>query len=219
MGCKQSEEPEFFGIYSPIYHDLRVPFGLTFSHLLSQKKETLFLDAEQFSVLPYLIPNENFTMDFMDMIYLLKSEKDDFDLKKYIFYFEDIAMLPVTKNPGDFALVEADIWVLLYRKIKELGYRIVILFDTLNATLENLLPFMDELILLGRQEDYYQYTIETCSEYFSTMEDEPKIHKVELNMSASGLREGSFSMKKLMEGNMAGFIKNEFKGSPAIAGT
>ena len=218
MGCNESEKPKVYGIYSPIQHDLRVPFSLTFSHLLSQKKETLFLDLEPFSVLPGLIPNDRFDTDFMDIMYLLKSQKKDFDLKKYIFYFEDIAMLPVAKNPFDFAAADEDAWDLLIEKILKLRFQLVVLFDRLDSVSKCFYPIMDELILLGRPEDYYRYSQECCREYLNESDLEFSLHSVDLNMSATGLKEGSFGMKKIIEGNMAGFIQNEFKGTFASAG-
>ena len=218
MGCNQSDKPKIFGIYSPIYHDLRVPFGLTFSHLLSQKRETLFLDTEQFSVLPNLIPANEFNTDFMDLIYLLKSQKDDFDLKQHVFYFEDIALLPVTQNPVDFAAVEEEIWRLLFKKIMEAGYQLVVLLDRVDCKMEILLPYMDELILLGRPEDYFDFCQENCRKYFDGMEEKTKIHSVKLAMSATGLRDGCYEMKRIMEGNLAGVVKNEFERTFAAAG-
>ena len=213
MGCNLSDKPKIFGIYSPIYHDLRVPFALTLSHLLSQKKETLFLDTEQFSVLPDLIPNIEFNMDFMDVIYLLKSEKDAFDLTQYISYFEDIALLPVAKNPVDFAFMEEETWEALYKKIVELGFQLVVLFDRVDCKMELLLPYMDELILLGRPEDYYEYCQDSCLSYFENIEEKPRLHSVHLGMSATGLKNGCFGMAKLMEGNLAKVVRDEFKGT------
>ncbi len=218
MGCIQSDKPKIFGIYSPIHHDLRVPFGLTLSHQLSQKRETLFLDTEQFSVLPNLIPNDNFNTDFMDLIYLMESQKDDFNLKDHIFYFEDIALLPVTKNPGDSSTIEPETWLFLYKKIISMGFQLVVLFERYDSKMEVLLPYMDELILLGRPEDYYRFAQDNCQSFFEEMDMDVKLHSLELNMSTGGLKSGCYGMAKLMEGNLAGYVKNEFEGALTAAG-
>ena len=218
MGSNQSERPSIFGIYSPIHHDLRVPFGLSLSHLLSQKRETVFLDAEQFSVLPNLILQDSFQMDFMDLLYLQQSQKDEFDLKNYLYYFDDIAVLPVAKNPKDFMSVGKDTWDRFYETILKNGLQLVVVFDYFDEAMEALLPYLDELILLGRPEDYFGYAMSCCENYLLTTEKDIKVHAVNLNMSATGLKDGCFDMRKIVEGNMAGFIRDEFKGSLASAG-
>ncbi len=218
MDSNQSERPSIFGIYSPIHHDLRVPFGLSLSHLLSQKRETVFLDAEQFSVLPNLILQDSFQMDFMDLLYLQQSQKDEFDLKNYLYYFDDIAVLPVAKNPKDFMSVGKDTWDRFYETILKNGLQLVVVFDYFDEAMEALLPYLDELILLGRPEDYFGYAMSCCENYLLTTEKDIKVHAVNLNMSATGLKDGCFDMRKIVEGNMAGFIRDEFKGSLASAG-
>ena len=218
MDSSQSERPKVYGIYSPIHHDLRVPFGLSFSHLLSQKKATVFLDAEQFSILPSLIPEDTFHMDFMDLLYLLESQKDEFDLNQYLYYFEDVAILPVAKNPKDFMSVSETTWDRFYQIVLKNGFQLVVVFNYFDEAMEALLPYLDELILLGRSEDYYRYAMACCQNYLSKTEKEVKLHAVNMNMSATGLKEGCFDIRRIMEGNMAGFIRDEFKGSFATTG-
>jgi hypothetical protein len=216
--CGNSNQcTDFIGIYSPIYHDLRLPFALTLAHVMSKKQKVLFLDLEVFSVLPNLLNNVNFDKSFTDIVYLMESQGDDFQLNEHVVFYEDIAILPSIKNPKDLFLIQNETWMNLYRLITASGYGLVILFDQLFPYAITLFEEMSELVLLGKQEAFYGYTMKRCEEFFSEKELSEKLHLVELNMSAAQLRRDSYSLSSLMEGNLGSFVQNEFKRASAIS--
>ncbi|MCR5545951.1 MAG: hypothetical protein K6F30_05675 [Lachnospiraceae bacterium] len=219
-GCQENKTIlglEVLGIYSPIGHDLRLPFALTLSHIMSQQKKVMFLDLETFSILPDLIRNEDAKKDLLDIMYLMESEGESFQLQEHIFYFEDIAMLPPLKNPENLYFVKEELWERLYKTIMEMGYSIVLLYDGVFPFVHILYEYMDELILLGKSKDYYQYCFNHCKDYILQLDMAPRIHEVMLNMSAENLNEGAYRLKNLMEGNLRSFVWDEFKGTLAIS--
>lgn len=210
-------QPGFLGVFSPNYHDLRLPFSMTLAHVLSLRKKTLFLDLEAFSPLPDLISNENFEKDFMDIIYLMESQGEDFHLEQHLFFYEEIALLPVIKNPEDLFHVSESMWLRFYELVDDMGYSLVLLFDQFFPGMEAMYAYMDELVLLGRCEDFYQYSYEHCEKYMLQMDRPPKLHGVKLNMTAANLADGTYRLKNLMEGNLKSFVWNEFKGTFALS--
>ena len=205
-------------IYSPIYHDLRLPFALTYAHICSAERKVLFLDLENFSPLSDLITSESAKKDLYDVIYLMESYRGEaFDITPFIFTYEGIGMLPTFQNPENIAEITEEQWSNLFNCIEQSGYTLVVLFEQLLQGSEELLSDFDDVILLGRPEDYFLPAQQKCMDLLQNMMQAPVVHEVKLNMSAYGLVEGTYSLRHLMEGNLGSFVRNEFKRTAAFS--
>ena len=218
------KESERFGvisktaIYSPIYHDLRLPFALTYAHIRASYEKVLFLDLENFSPLSEWIHCDAAEKDLYDILYLMESsDEEEFDITPYVFSYEGIGLLPSFRSPENIAGIREEQWEKLFACIERQGYSLVVLFEQLLQGSGDLLSDFNDVILLGRPEDYFLPMQQRCLSLLSGMMQPPSVHEVKLNMSANGLVDGTYSLKHLMEGNLGSFVRNEFKGTAAFS--
>ena len=198
------------GIFSPIGHDLRLPFSLAFTKVKNDDGRALFLDLENISILPELLERE-VENDLLDLLYMMESREDaSFVLEEYVSYYEGIAMLPPMRDPGRIAEITVDEWERLFSTAEKNGYQLVILMDQMLQGFEKVISSMSELIILGRPEDYYRKSQKKCMSYLSGIKDPPRVQEVILPMSASNLLDGTYEFGQLLEGNLGSFVRREF---------
>ncbi len=198
------------GIFSPIWHDLRLPFSVAVTKAKNKDGKALFVDLETISILPELL-GRNMENDLMDLLYLMESEGEpEFVLEEYIYYFEGIALLPPMRNPGRISEVTKAQWERLFVTAEKSGYQLVVLMDQMLQGFEDIVCRMKELVLLGRPEDYYRKSQEKCMRYLSMIGDPPNLHEVILPMSAANLADGTYEFGQLLEGNLGSFVSREF---------
>ena len=156
--------------------------------------------------------------DLYDILYLMEStEEEDFDITPYVFTYEGIGLLPSFRSPENIAGIREEQWEKLFACIERQGYSLVVLVEQLLQGSGELLSDFNDVILLGRTEDYFLPMQQRCLDLLNGMMQPPSIREVKLNMSANGLVEGTYSLKHLMEGNLGSFVRNEFKGTIASA--
>ena len=209
------DHPKITGIFSPIFHDLRLPFSLILTHIMAEKKKVLFLDLEAFSLLPEAGNNENGAKSFTDVIYLMESQGAEFRLEEHVFFYEDIAMLPPVKTPKDLWPVSSTNWEQLIMSVQRKGYSLVCLFDQFVPGEEVLLGHIGEMILLGCAGDEENAIMSSCEDFFAR--EEIKTRRVDLNMSKGHSGIGTYRFSSLLEGKLGRFVRNEFEGTTAIS--
>ena len=206
------ERGSSIGVFSPIWHDLRLPFSMALTKAKNTDGKALFVDLETISILPELLGRE-VDQDLLDLLYLLETEDESsFALEEFVFYFEGIALLPPMRNPGRIGEVTRRQWEKLFSTAEKNGYQLVILMDQMLQGFEEIVAGMHKLILLGRPGDYYQKSQSKCKNYLSGIENPPPIQEVLLPMSASNLTDGTYEFGQLLEGNLGNFVKREFAG-------
>ena len=206
------ERGSSIGIFSPIWHDLRLPFSMALTKAKNTDGKALFVDLETISILPELLGREP-EADLLDLLYLMESgDEASFALEEFVFYYEGMALLPPMRCPGRIGEVTLRQWERLFSTAEKNGYRLVILMDQMLQGFEELVRGMKELILLGRPEDYYRKSQTKCKLYLDGIENPPNIQEVLLPMSASGLSDGTYEFGQLLEGNLGSFVRREFAG-------
>ncbi len=210
LGSTQLKKGSSIGIFSPIWHDLRLPFSMALAKSKNKNGKALFVDLETISILPEL-SGRTVENDLLDLLYLMETEDDpSFALEEYIYYFEGIAVLSPMRDPGRIAEITAKEWKKLFSTAQKNGYLLVILMDQMLQGFEEVISSMKELILLGRPEDYYRKAQIKCMSYLSGIMDPSAIREVILPMSASGLVDGTYEFGQLLEGNLGSFVRREF---------
>ena len=161
------EKGSSIGVFSPIWHDLRLPFSMALTKAKNNDGKALFVDLETISILPELM-GKSVDTDLMDLLYLLEMNNDgSFALEEFVFYFEGIALLPPMRNPGRIGEVTAAQWEKLFMTAEKNGYKLVILMDQMLQGFEEIIGGMKELIILGRPEDYYRKSQAKCMMYLN----------------------------------------------------
>ena len=200
------------GIFSPIWHDLRLPFSMAYTKAKNADGKALFVDLETISILPDLL-GRDMGNDLLDLLYLMETGGDaEFALEEYVYYYEGIALLPPMRDPGKIADVTGAQWSRLFTTAEKNGYQLVVLMDQMLQGFEELVKNMKELILLGRPEDFYRKSQAKCMDYLTKIEDPPKLTEVILPMSASNLVDGTYEFGQLLEGNLGNFVRRELTG-------
>ena len=200
------------GIFSPVWHDLRLPFSMALTKAKNEEEKALFVDLETISILPELLGRQ-VENDLLDLLYLMETGDDAmFALEEYIYYYEGVALLPPMRDPGRIADVTEDQWRRLFTTAEKNGYQLVVLMDQMLQGFERLVCSMKELILLGRPEDYYRKSQEKCRDYLMRIDDPPSVQEVILPMSATDLVDGTYEFGQLLEGNLGSFVRREFAG-------
>ena len=210
LGSTQIKRGSLIGVFSPIWHDLRLPFSMALAKSKNKNDKALFVDLETISILPEL-SGRTAENDLLDLLYLMETEEDpSFALEEYIYYFEGIAVLSPMRDPGRIAEITVKEWKKLFSAAQKNGYLMVILMDQMLQGFEEIISSMKELILLGRPEDYYRKAQTKYLSYLSGIMDPPAIREVILPMSASGLVDGTYEFGQLLEGNLGSFVRREF---------
>lgn len=80
----QSGEAEIIAIYSPIHRIGKTSFALALGQELCKKQRVLFIDMEEFSVIPALL-NENYETDLTEVLYTACQEGDLLQMKLPMF--------------------------------------------------------------------------------------------------------------------------------------
>lgn len=198
------------GVFSPIWHDLRLPFSMALTKAKNDSGKALFVDLETISILPELLGRE-VGEDLLDLLYRLETaDEASFMIEEYIYYFEGIAILPPMRSPGRIGEVTAGQWEKLFATAEKNGYQLVILMDQMLQGFEEIVSGMRELVLLGRPEDYYKKSQNKCMMYLKNIENPPEIRELLLPMSAATLADGTYDFGQLLEGNLGNFVRREF---------
>ena len=212
MSGMRVEKGSAIGVFSPIWHDLRLPFSMALTKAVNRGGKALFVDLETISILPELLGRE-VEEDLLDLLYLMEtSDESAFMLEEFIYYYDGIALLPPMRSPGRVGDVTRSQWEKLFSVAQGNGYQLVVLMDQMLQGFEEIVGGMRQLILLGRPEDYYKKSQRKCMAYLSGIENPPDIEEVLLPMSASGLADGTYEFGQLLEGNLGSFVKREFAG-------
>ena len=205
------ERGSSIGIFSPIWHDLRLPFSMALTKAKNTDGKALFVDLETISILPELL-GRDVDADLLDLLYLLETgDESSFALEEFVFYYEGMALLPPMRSPGRIGEIKRTQWEKLFSTAEKNGYRLVILMDQMLQGFEELISGMQELILLGRPEDYYMKSQNKCKNYLCGIDNPPRIEEVLLPMSASGLSDGTYDFGQLLEGNLGSFVRRELE--------
>ena len=207
------------GICSPIHHELQLPFALAY---VAQLKNTepasriLFMDLEDNSILPELcgfVPDRNIT----DYLYLLESEGiERGELLDCMCNVNGVSCLSPARYFQELTEVDPDKWRNLFLSIQELGFeRVVILFDTSMRGMEVLLSCLDNLLLLGREGDYYRKYDRQIMNFISDRFSGLDTLATMLPLSGLNLTDGTYQLEHILAGNLSAYAREAME---AVAG-
>lgn len=120
----------FVGMYSPVRRSLQTSFALTMAQVLSAKYRTLYLNFENYAGLKELVPDMQ-TRDMADLLYFLTAGKDKFRLRfqTMLQHKGDLQYIPPMRAGQNLLTVTGSEWLMLFRKLEELGEYDYIILD------------------------------------------------------------------------------------------
>lgn len=205
---KSKGKSKIIGVYSPVSHELQLPFSLALSQSLRNEGRVLFLDLEEMSIMPELI-NSELETNLLDFLYEVNTNKEKLNINDYTCGFAGIEYIEPFRNPGDIAEIEEDSWERLFSTVVESDKYdvIVVLFGRAINGFGKFLEKLEALYILGRPGDYFKKSQDAFIEYLSRANLDIDFKSVILPMSAGNLSEGAYLLEELLQGNLGLFVR------------
>ncbi|MFN2939004.1 hypothetical protein ACKX2D_08140 [Lachnospiraceae bacterium YH-ros2226] len=211
-GSRYAGKTRIMGIYSPMRHELELPFALTYARYMSEKGKTIFLDIEENSIMNQLVGREA-ECNLVDAIYEMEQQGENFRIEVCLESYHGFSYLAPVSNPSELAHIGEKQWLALIHHIQESGFmNIIMLFGTLPQGFLSMLKEMDAIYLLGKAGSYYQTGTLQFAVSVKKMNPTISIQEVLLPLNAGNLSESNYCMEELMDGNLGLFVRNHFGG-------
>lgn len=206
---------KMIGVYSPIRHELTLPFALAVSNILSADGRVLVVDLSELSMMPELVGATN--GDLLDILYLLEHDKRE-RISEFVGYCEGFSYLPPMMSFGELSYITPQEWSRLFDAVSELGMdTIVILFDNMLQGFEGMLSSLDGLVLLNKSGSYYEAKQRLFMDFIKNRNYTFWMRDIKLPMSAANLADGTYSIGQLLRGNLGSAVRKEWERGNYVA--
>ncbi len=209
----ESGKSQVIGVFSPMHHELQLPFALCLSDWCGQREPVLFVNMESLSVQSALMDVEG-RRDLLDLLYVVANrKKNQVDLQEYICESEGISYIPPMNSPTEVAYITGEQWMNCGQKIRENFHgTIVLLLDHMMQGFEQILSGCDGLILLTKPGAYYRKSMQAFRERFLAERNfRCWMQQVSLPMSAGMIMEETYDLGQMLRSKMAQEIRKELQ--------
>lgn len=205
-GKRKDTNTHVIGIYSPISHELSMPFGLSLCQVLRESGRVLFLDIEENSIMRIMTGQED-GRSLMDLLYFVV-QQESFPMEEFVHSFMGVDYVSPFSNPEEVNDISGEAWESLMQYLLRAGYEtIVILFGRTVQGFHDMVSMCEELVVLGKPGDYYQKSQMCFMNYAGKTYEDVSIKSVSLPMSAGNLVDGTYAMEELIQGNLGIFVR------------
>ena len=202
---KSGSDSKLIGVYSPVAHELSLPFAMALGQAYKSQGRVLFLDLEEISILPSLLGN-HCERNLMDLLYEIDTA--DLDIDEYAHSFMGFDYIEPFLNPNEIAEIDANTWDRLFSLLAVANYDvIVILFGRAINGFNRIVGNLDRLYVLGKPGDYFKKGQDVFMNYINKLGVESELENVILPMSAKNLSDNSYQIEELLQGNLGMFVK------------
>lgn len=197
---------KMIGVYSPISHELQLPFTLALNQAYTKLGRVLFLDLQEISILPaYAGSCER---NLMDLLYEINTNSENVDYLSYIKNYMGFDYISPFYNPNEIGEIDEATWLLLFNWIKKLNYDyVVVLFGRVINGYTKVIGDFEKLYVLSQPGDYYKKSRDQFLDYLERLKLPLEIENVNLKMTAKNLSEGTYQLEELLQGNLGMFVK------------
>lgn len=205
-----NQRTKVIGVYSPISHELSMPFALTLSEIYREQGRVLFLDIEELSIMEAMT-GQKCDKSLMDLLYMIV-QQEKYSISDYIRSFMGVDYIQPFSNPEELNDISEEMWNHLMHNLLSLGYdTVVILFGRTIPGFRNMLSLCEDVVVLGKPGDYYRKSQIHFMEYIKTVCDNVPMRQVSLPMSAGNLVDGTYAMEELVQGNLGMFVRKAMR--------
>ncbi len=206
-GKKSKEKSKLIGVYSPMAHELSLPFSMALGQAYRTKGRVLFLDLEELSIMPDFTGRTS-ERNLMDLLYDISTNTSKIDLSEYVKNFMGFDYVEPFLNPNEIGEIDSDTWKLFFEMLINTDYDvIVILFGRAINGFGSFLEKLEKLFVLGKPGDYFKKGQEAFLDYIDRSKIELELENVILPMSAKNLTDGAYQLEELLQGNLGLFVK------------
>lgn len=203
----EGKQPYMAVIYSPISHELQLPFALSLAQIYREKGKVLFLDIEELSILQVLTKQQA-QRSFVDLLYVMQQEETFGGIDGFTSCFMGIDYIHPFSCPEEMADVEKETWLQFMSLLTKSHYdAVVLLFGRTIPGFREIISGCQELIVLGKPGDYYMKSHSRFMEYANGQWEDVDIQEVLLPMSAGNLVDGTYGIEELIQGNLGMFVR------------
>lgn len=197
-------------IYSPMHHELALPFSLSMAKMMGESAQTLFVDMQGLSILPQMLERE-IKRDLGDYLYHILGNKDDEkNMTDFLGFYENFYYLAPMRGIASLSTVTVEQWMCFLESISKTDFeQIVILMDQMVQGADALMQAADDVLLLGKPGEYYEKSMQVFIAELEKNGLTSKCRQLMLPMSVSQ-QKGGYQMGQLFNGNLGGFVRKEF---------
>ena len=203
---KSNEISKFTGIYSPVCHELQLPFSMALGQSLRTKGKVLLLDLEEISIMGSLVGTTT-ERNVMDLLFEISTGQSSVDLSRYTETFMGFDYIEPFLNPNEIGEIDEDTWLKLFELLAKSEYsHIVVLFGRAVNGFSKLLSVMNQLYVLSRPGDYFRKSQDLFLDYLERISCKVEVKCVSLPMSAGNLSDGTYQLEELLQGNLGMYV-------------
>ncbi len=207
-------------VYSPIGHELKLPFALCLSEWCGKQQPALFINLEELSIQSSLMEMEG-RKDLLDLLYVVENRKGkQMNLEEFVCEQEGIQFIPPMNSPTEVAYITGAQWMECRKKITEqFQGTVVVLMDHIVQGFEQIIESCDGLLLLTKPGSFYRRSTEAFRRSF--IEDRHLscwVEQIILPMSAGKFGEESYDLSRILHSNLGDEIRKELEHVPYLAG-
>ena len=164
----QRHRAKIIGIYSPVIRVGQTSFAITLGTVLSQKKQTLYVNMEEFSAVNRMLGERN-QGDLSDLMYFYKQNPQSVSIKlqAVIDNIHGMDYIPPLVFSQDLRNIKSEEWVDLIEKISSAGLYEIIVID-LGSVLSNvfeMLDICDVICTVEREDMISRFKIDSYEEF------------------------------------------------------
>ena len=204
-----NEKSKLIGVYSPVNHELQLPFSMALGQAYRTGGKVLFVDLEEISIMPNLI-GRNCERNLMDLLYLLNTNTEDMEnsLSEYVRSFMGFDYIEPFWNPNEISEIDEDTWDRFFEMLGKTDYDVVVvLFGRAINGFARYIERLNRLFVLGRPGDYFKKGQENFLDYLDRIQANISVENVILPMSAGNLSDGTYQLEELLQGNLGVFVR------------
>lgn len=206
------KKTRIYGIYSPIRRSRKTSFALTLGEVLSETKQVLYLNLEEFSGFEDLF-GINYRTDVSDLIYFARQKEGNliYKLNAVIQTFHGLQYIPPALSPFDLRDVSGAEWISFLNEIisyceydvilLDLGEQIDDIYQLLNICDRIYMPVLDDVFSQAKINQFEKLAeMLDCKEILDKVR---KIHPPAQSLS----RERQDITQQLVWGEMGNFVR------------
>ncbi|MCR4695504.1 MAG: hypothetical protein K5773_09350 [Pseudobutyrivibrio sp.] len=203
---------KIIGVYSPISHELQLPFAMALGHSHTDQGRVLFLDLEEVSILPDLIGGKG-DRNLMDLLYEINTNAE-VNIENYVRSFMGFDFVEPFINPNEIGEVDEETWDKFFKFLGDSDYQVIVaLFGTAINGFTKYISELDHLYVLGKPGDYFKKGQSVFESYLIKAGIETEYEFINLPMSAANLSEGTYLLEELLQGKLGSFVRQAVKGN------
>lgn len=185
---------ELIGIYSPAHCENQILFSMAMAQILSEKEKVLYVNLMEHCGF-YRLTGEEISEDVGDLIYGMMETEYDFaaGLHRIRRNYMDFDYIPPAVNPEHLFEIFGEIYEKLMIELKNRsGYAVVVIdFGNIFPGFAEILPILERLYCLGREDAVSRYQMEEFLEY----------------LGKEGRNAGDYLKKVLLPGQIGGIVE------------